>query len=97
MCVVLASAGYPGAYETGKEIRGLQMAEARGATIFHAGTRMAHSRLETSGGRVLGVTASGADLPAAVAAAYEGVRHIQFDGMHYRHDIGSKGLVRNRH
>jgi len=97
VCVVLASAGYPGAYETGKEIRGLQMAEARGATIFHAGTRMAHSRLETSGGRVLGVTASGADLPAAVAAAYEGVRHIQFDGMHYRHDIGSKGLVRNRH
>jgi phosphoribosylamine---glycine ligase len=95
VCVVLASAGYPGAYETGKEITGLQMAEAKGATVFHAGTRMMHGRLETSAGRVLGVTASGADLPAAVAAAYESVHHIQFEGMHYRHDIGSKGLGRN--
>ena len=92
VCVVLASAGYPGAYETGKEIRGLEMAEAKGATVFHAGTRVAHGRLETSGGRVLGVTASGADLPAAIAAAYEGVRHIEFAGVHYRRDIGSKGL-----
>jgi phosphoribosylamine--glycine ligase len=95
VCVVLASAGYPGTYETGKEIRGVQMAEAKGVTVFHAGTKVAHGRLETSGGRVLGVTASGADLPAAIAAAYEGVRHIEFDGMHFRHDIGSKGLVRS--
>ncbi len=95
VCVVLASAGYPGAYETGKEIRGVQMAEAQGVTVFQAGTKMAHGRLETSGGRVLGVTASGADLPAAMAAAYAGVRHIEFDGMHYRRDIGSKGLVRS--
>jgi phosphoribosylamine--glycine ligase len=94
VCVVMASAGYPGAYETGKEIRGVQMAEAKGATVFHAGTRALHGRLETSGGRVLGVTASGADLPAALAAAYEGVRHIEFEGMHYRRDIGSKGLGR---
>ncbi len=94
VCVVLASAGYPGAYETGKEIRGIQMAEANGATIFHAGTRMLHGRLETSGGRVLGVTASGTDLPDAIATAYEGVRHIEFEGMHYRRDIGSKGLGR---
>ena len=94
VCVVMASAGYPGAYETGKEIRGVQMAEAKGATVFHAGTRALHGRLETSGGRVLGVTASGADLPAAIAAAYEGVRHIEFEGMHYRRDIGSKGLGR---
>ena len=96
VCVVLASAGYPGAYETGKEIRGIQMAEANGATIFHAGTRMLHGRLETSGGRVLGVTASGTDLPDAIATAYEGVRHIEFEGMHYRRDIGSKGLGRAR-
>jgi phosphoribosylamine--glycine ligase len=96
VCVVLASAGYPGAYESGKEIRGVQMAEAKGVTVFHAGTKMAHGRLETSGGRVLGVTASGADLPAAIAAAYEGVRHIEFEGMHYRRDIGSKGLVRSQ-
>jgi phosphoribosylamine--glycine ligase len=94
VCVVLASAGYPGAYETGKEIRGVQMAEALGATVFQAGTRMAHGRLETSGGRVLGVTASGADLPAAIAAAYEGVKHIEFEGMHYRRDIGSRGMGR---
>jgi phosphoribosylamine--glycine ligase len=97
VCVVLASAGYPGTYETGKEIRGMQMAEAKGATIFHAGTRVLHSRLETSGGRVLGVTATGADLPSAIAAAYEAVRHIEFEGMHYRRDIGSKGLGRSRH
>jgi phosphoribosylamine--glycine ligase len=95
VCVVLASAGYPGAYETGKEIRGLQMAQAKGATVFHAGTRTLHGRLETNGGRVLGVTASGPDLPAAIAAAYEGVRPIEFEGMHYRRDIGSKGLGRN--
>jgi phosphoribosylamine--glycine ligase len=94
VCVVLASGGYPGAYETGKEIRGLEMAEARGATVFHAGTRTRHGRLETSGGRVLGVTASGADLGAAIAAAYEGVRPIEFEGMHYRRDIASKGLRR---
>ena len=90
VCVVLASAGYPGACETGKEIRGVHLAEALGVTVFQAGTKMAHGRLETSGGRVLGVTASGAYLPAAIAAAYEGVRHIEFEGMHYRHDIGSK-------
>jgi phosphoribosylamine--glycine ligase len=95
VCVVLASAGYPGAYETGKEIRGLQIAEAKGATVFHAGTRVAHGLLETNGGRVLGVTAAGTDLPAAIAAAYEGVRHIEFEGMHYRRDIASKGLRRN--
>ncbi len=96
VCVVLTSAGYPGAYEAGKEIRGIQMAEANGVTIFHAGTRMLHGRLETSGGRVLGVTASGTDLPDAIATAYEGVRHIDFEGMHYRRDIGSKGLGRAR-
>ena len=70
------------------------MAEAMGATVFQAGTRVAHGRLETAGGRVLGVTASGADLPSAVAAAYEGVRHIAFEGMHYRRDIAQKGLRR---
>jgi phosphoribosylamine--glycine ligase len=95
VCVVLASAGYPGEYETGKEIRGLEMAEAKGAKVFHAGTRIQHSRLETSGGRVLGVTASGPDLRAATATAYEGVRHIEFAGMHYRRDIAGKGLARS--
>jgi phosphoribosylamine---glycine ligase len=92
VCVVLASAGYPGTYETGKEILGVQKAEALGATVFQAGTRIHQGRLETSGGRVLGVTASGADLQAAIAAAYAGVKHIHFDGMQYRTDIGKKGL-----
>jgi phosphoribosylamine--glycine ligase len=92
--VVLASAGYPGKYDTGKEILGVEQAEAQGAVVFQAGTRLLHGRLETAGGRVLGVTASGADLPAAIGAAYEAVAKISFDGMHYRHDIARKGIIR---
>ncbi|HUA62151.1 MAG TPA: phosphoribosylamine--glycine ligase [Verrucomicrobiae bacterium] len=94
VCVVLASGGYPGAYETGKAIHGIEVAEAGGATVFHAGTRTAQHGLETSGGRVLGVTASGADLAGAIEAAYRGVGQIQFEGMQYRSDIGHKGLRR---
>jgi len=94
VCVVLASAGYPGKYETGKEIRGVEAAEAHGAVVFQAGTRMKHGRLETNGGRVLGVTTSGADLRAAIGAAYEAVGKIEFEGMHYRRDIAAKGIVR---
>jgi len=94
VCVVLASGGYPGAYETGKPIRGIDDAEATGAIVFHAGTRLGPTNLETAGGRVLGVTASGSDLSAAIAHAYDGVRAINFDGMHYRTDIGAKGLRR---
>jgi phosphoribosylamine--glycine ligase len=95
ICIVLASAGYPGGYETGKEILGVQDAENTGATVFEAGTRMLHGRLETAGGRVLGVTASGADLRTAIDAAYEGASRIHFEGMHYRRDIGHKGLSRS--
>ena len=94
VCVVLASGGYPGAYETGKPIHGIEAAEAAGATVFHAGTRQGATNLETAGGRVLGVTASGADLAAAIARAYEGVHAINFEGMQYRTDIGAKGLRR---
>jgi phosphoribosylamine--glycine ligase len=96
VCVVLASAGYPGPYETGKEIDGVTIAEANGVAVFQAGTRHLHGRLETAGGRVLGVTASGADLESAIAAAYEGVSLIHFEGMHYRRDIAQKGLRRAR-
>jgi phosphoribosylamine--glycine ligase len=60
--------------------------------VFHAGTRHLHGRLETAGGRVLGVTASGPDLESAIHAAYEAVSYIHFEGMHYRRDIGQKGL-----
>jgi phosphoribosylamine--glycine ligase len=94
VCVVLASGGYPGAYETGKAIRGLDAAEATGATVFHAGTRMGAAGLETAGGRVLGVTAAGQDLAGAIHGAYEAVRQVDFQGMHYRTDIGRKGLER---
>jgi len=94
VCVVLASGGYPGGYETGKAIHGLDAAEATGATVFQAGTRMGAQGLETSGGRVLGVTASGEDLQAAIDGAYRAVKEIHFDGMHYRRDIGHKGLER---
>jgi phosphoribosylamine--glycine ligase len=94
VCVVLTSSGYPGGYSTGAAIQGVEEAEARGATVFHAGTRMGVQGLETAGGRVLGVTASGEDLRSAIDSAYEAVREIEFDGMHYRRDIGQKGLRR---
>ncbi len=94
VCVVMASAGYPGEYETGKAITGIAAAEATGATVFQAGTRLNAGRLETAGGRVLGVTASGADLRSAINEAYAGVKKIEFAGMHWRTDIGRKGLER---
>ena len=94
VCVVLASGGYPGAYETGKPIHGIDAAEAIGAIVFHAGTKQVATSLETAGGRVLGVTASGPDLATATEHAYQGVRVIHFEGMHYRTDIGAKGLRR---
>jgi phosphoribosylamine--glycine ligase len=71
-------------------------AEATGATVFHAGTRMGAAGLETAGGRVLGVTAAGQDLAGAIDGAYAAVRQVDFKGMHYRTDIGRKGLVRPR-
>jgi len=94
VCVVLASGGYPGTFVSEKAITGIEAAESTGATVFHAGTRQSPSGLETAGGRVLGVTASGPDLAAAIDRAYAAARLIHFDGMHYRTDIGRKGLHR---
>jgi phosphoribosylamine--glycine ligase len=92
VCVVLAAAGYPGAVRSGDRIEGLdQMADA---AVFHAGTKLEANVLSTSGGRVLGVTARGATLPAAMRNTYDEVRKIRFKGMHYRTDIGRKGLKR---
>jgi len=88
-CVMLVSGGYPGKYETGKAISGVEQAERLGAAVLHSATRRgAGEALLTNGGRVLGVCAAGADTQSARSAAYEAVRAISFDGMHYRTDIG---------
>ena len=95
VCVVLASGGYPGAFPKGKAIRGLEMAgQMKDVMVFHAGTRREGDRFVTAGGRVLGVTARGADLPDAITRAYEALNQIHFEGMHCRRDIGQKGLRR---
>jgi phosphoribosylamine--glycine ligase len=88
-CVVLASGGYPGAYEKGFPITGLDRAEAlEGVHVFHSGTRREGEQVLTQGGRVLGVTAVGAELPAALERAYQAVDAIQFQGKTFRRDIG---------
>jgi phosphoribosylamine--glycine ligase len=94
VCVVLAAAGYPGTPRKGDAISGIEEAEAGGATVFHAGTKVGPNGLVTSGGRVLGVTASGDDLRTAIDRSYAAVEKIRFEGMQYRHDIGHKGLRR---
>jgi len=94
VCVVLASGGYPGGYEAGKPIAGIESAEALGATVFHAGTRSGPRGLETAGGRVLGVTAGADNLEDAIGLAYRAAAEVRFEGMHYRTDIGRKGLER---
>jgi phosphoribosylamine--glycine ligase len=92
-CVVLASGGYPGEHATGLPIEGIERAEAHaGVTVFHAGTARRDDGLVTAGGRVLGVTALGADIRAAVTAAYAAAEEIRFDGLHYRRDIGHRAL-----
>lgn len=91
VCVVLASGGYPGPYAKGKVITGLD-AVPDDIIIFHAGTSLVDGQLVTAGGRVLGVTAVAGSIPEAVSRAYEGVRFISFEGMHYRRDIGRKAL-----
>jgi phosphoribosylamine--glycine ligase len=93
VCVVLASGGYPGPYAKGKIISGLEMAqEDPRVAVFHAGTKLEGDRFLTDGGRVLGVTAVDQDLQSAMMHAYEAVNKIHFEGMHYRRDIGLKGL-----
>ena len=96
VCVVLASGGYPRAYETGKAISGLDaLPNGEDRVVFHAGTRRpagAAGGFETAGGRVLGVTASGPTVAAARERAYEAVEKIAFDGMHFRRDIAHRAL-----
>ncbi len=91
--VVLASGGYPGAYETGKQIFGLEeVAAMENVVVFHAGTTRRNGAYYTGGGRVLGVTARGAELQTAIERAYAACAKIRFDGMHYRKDIGARAL-----
>jgi phosphoribosylamine--glycine ligase len=92
VCVVMASGGYPGDYAKGREIGGIADAESTGATVFHAGTKISEGRLVTSGGRVLGVTALGADVRAAREDAYAAVGKIRFQDAHYRRDIAARAL-----
>ena len=89
ICVVMASGGYPEHYEKGKEISGLEEV-SDGVAVFHAGTKLENGKFYTSGGRVLGVVAKGADMQAARKTAYENVRKIHFEGAQYRKDIGIK-------
>jgi phosphoribosylamine--glycine ligase len=96
VCVVLAAQGYPGKARSDSPIRGLAEdgqlpGEGTDLVVFHAGTRLDGPRLLTSGGRVLGVTARGADLDRARARAYSGIGRIQWIGMHFRKDIGLRG------
>ncbi len=92
-CVVCSSAGYPGEYQKGKEISGLaEAAKIKDAVVFHAGTRISQGKCLTSGGRVLGVTGLGRTIKDAVNKAYQAVEKINFEGMHYRRDIGAKAI-----
>ena len=92
-CVVMASGGYPGSYPKDKAITGLAAAEATGAKVFQAGTRLRDGALVTSGGRVLGVTTAGATLEAALESCYGAVEKVGFEGAHFRRDIG-QGVIR---
>jgi phosphoribosylamine--glycine ligase len=95
VCVVMTSGGYPGPYETGKQIEGLAEAKAfPNVAVFHAGTKRKGASLVTAGGRVLGVTAAAASLDQAIRMAYRAVDKIHFDGAHYRTDIGAKGVTK---
>jgi phosphoribosylamine--glycine ligase len=96
VCVVMASGGYPGSYEAGKRITGLEnAAKLDGVKIFHAGTSKRDDTFYTSGGRVLGVTARAPELQTAVQRAYEACAKIRFEGAHYRKDIAARALKKS--
>jgi phosphoribosylamine---glycine ligase len=95
VCVVMSSGGYPGTFEAGKRIDGLdEAAKIEGVRVFHAGTSKRDGVYYTSGGRVLGVTARAPDLQTAVKRAYEACNKISFEGAHYRKDIAARALKR---
>ena len=97
VCVVMASHGYPGSYQKGMEITGLNDVESlNNVEVFHAGTALKDGQVVTSGGRVLGVTALGSDIEEAIGSSYNVVSRIKWEGVYFRKDIGQKALNRNR-
>ncbi len=93
VCVVMASKGYPGNYEKGKIIKGLdEVSRLEDIFVFHAGTALMDGQTVTSGGRVLGVTGLGENIPKAIERTYQAVQKISWEGVHYRKDIGKKAL-----
>ena len=91
-CVTIAAQGYPGNYERGKVIGGIDLANTDGTIVFQAGTQLKQNRVVTDGGRVLGVTSIAPDFATAIDRAYQGVRAITFEGMYYRQDIAQRAL-----
>jgi phosphoribosylamine--glycine ligase len=95
VCVVMSSKGYPGDYEKGKPISGLkEVSRMEDVFVFHAGTALRDGQMITNGGRVLGVTGLGKDIPKAIERTYQAVKKISWDGAHDRTDIGQKALCR---
>jgi len=95
VCVVIASKGYPGSYEKGKVIEGLNdVKKMDDVMVFHAGTTFKDNKIVTSGGRVLGVTALGKGIADAKAKAYEAIEKIHFKGMQFRKDIADRAIKR---
>jgi len=95
VCVVMASKGYPGDYDKGKVITGLkEVSRMEGVFVFHAGTVLKDGQMVTNGGRVLGVSGLGEDIPRAIEKTYQAVKKISWDGVYYRTDIGQKALCR---
>jgi phosphoribosylamine---glycine ligase len=92
VCVAIAANGYPGTYDRGKAITGIDSANANGTLVFHAGTQLKEDKVITDGGRVLGVTSTAPDFASAIDQAYQGVRLITFEGMYYRQDIAQRAL-----
>jgi phosphoribosylamine--glycine ligase len=92
-CVILASGGYPGKYEKGKLIKGLDKeSKITGITIFHAGTQLENDQFYTDGGRVLGVCATENTLSETMDKIYQAISEIEFEDMHFRHDIGAQKM-----
>jgi phosphoribosylamine--glycine ligase len=95
VCVVMSSRGYPGDYEKGKPISGLkEVSRMEDVFVFHAGTALQDGQMITNGGRVLGVTGLGKDIPKAIERTYQAVKRISWEGAQYRTDIGRKALCR---